>query len=64
MDIKELFQAIYDGYQYCIETDDPIIRKLAQTNEYLDVSQNKICLIQHHAIGTMDVKKILVFKTA
>ena len=57
MDIKELFQAIYDGYQYCIETDDPVIRKLAQTNEYLDVSQNNICLIQHHAIGTMDIKK-------
>lgn len=57
MDIKELFQAIYDGYQYCIETEDPVIRRLAQTNEYLEVSQNKICLIQHHAIGTMDVKK-------
>ena len=57
MDIKELFQAIYDGYQYCIETDDPVIRKLAQANEYLDVFQNNICLIQHHAIGTMDIKK-------
>ncbi len=57
MDIKELFKAIYDGYQNCIETEDPNIHKLAKTNEYLDVFHNKICLIKHHAIGTMDVKK-------
>lgn len=57
MDIKKLYQAIYDAYQNCIEIDDAVAIKLANTSEYLNVTGNKICLKKQFCIGTMDVKK-------
>ena len=57
MDIKELFQALNDGYQHCIQVDDESILKLAKTNEYMNVNGNKICLKKQFSIGTMDIKK-------
>lgn len=63
MDIKELYQALYDGYQHCIEVDDETILKLAKSSEYIHVNGKKICLKKQYSIGTMDIKKNLVFKT-
>jgi ribonuclease R len=57
MDIKKLYQAIYDAYQNCVEIDDVAVIKLANTSEYLNVTGNKICLKKQFCIGTMDVKK-------